>query len=425
MANQHTMGKRYHDRVALIETGEDGARVRIDLVESAQKTIDISYYTFTGGRFTNVMLSLLLAKADEGVHVRILCDGLTSLVYERKELKDALRAFETHPNIEVKYYEKFNLLTPWSWQKRLHDKIIITDGKLALIGGRNIGDKYFIQEEYQQRFVNDRDALVYHQGPGESVIGDMQHYYDQVWGYKHTKVRKKRITARQREQAGPTFAWLRALSARLRADQPELFQPLDWKERTYGAEAIEFVHNPLGRHKKDPWCLMALLEVASQAESSILVQSPYIIPTRSMRNLIRSYDIDMKLVTVLTNSKRSSPNPIAVAGYYNHRKAIVDRANKVYEYQGPGSIHSKSYLFDDSVSIIGTFNLDSRSSHINTESMLIIHSKGFASDLAHEMVAYVDNSVLVRDDYTYAGQAEDKRPFWLFSKLVRLFEYYL
>ncbi len=425
LTKDYTMGKKYHDRVALIETGEDGVRVRLDLVEAAHKTIDISYYTFTRGKFTNVLLSLLLSAADRGVHVRILCDGLTSLAYEKKELNDALRAFETHPNIEVKYYEKFNLLTPWAWQKRLHDKILIVDDKLALIGGRNIGDKYFMKDEYQQDFVNDRDALLYHDGTEESVIADMQHYYDQVWEYKHTKVHKKNITTKQREEAELTLAGLRAFAKTIRADYPELFQQPNWRERTLSAKAIEFVHNPLGRRKKDPWCLKALLEVASQAQSSIFVQSPYIIPTKSMQKLIRTYDINMELVTVMTNSKLSSPNPIAMGGYYNHRKMIVDKADQVYEYQGPDSIHGKSYAFDDAISIVGTFNIDSRSSYINTESMVIIHSEEFASDLKREIQTYMDNSVLVQADYTYGGEAKDKKPLWLFSKFVGLFEYYL
>lgn len=421
----YTMGKHYHDRSALIETGEKGARVRLDLIESAQTSIDISYYTLTRGEYTRVFFACLLAAADRGVHVRILCDGFTRYAYEIGELRKTLRGFETHPNMEVRYYEKFNLLAPWAWQKRLHDKLIIVDGKLALIGGRNIGDKYFMQDEYQQRFVNDRDALIYHEGTETSVIGDMQHYYNQLWEYKHTKVHRKRITKGQIARAEVSNQKAREHYRTVKGEHPELFQPVDWMKRTYPTKSTQFTHNPLGRKKKDPWTLKALLYLASQAQSSIFVQSPYIIPTRSMRTLIGEHDIAMELVSILTNAKRASPNPIAMGGYYNHREQIVDTVSQVHEYQGPDSIHGKSYIFDEEISVIGTFNLDSRSSYINTESMLIIESERFASNLGDAIQDYMDTSVLVQEDYSYGGVAKDTKPPWLFSKFVLLFEYYL
>ena len=97
-----TLEKNFNDRISLIESGEDGAKVRLELIESAQNTIDISYYTITNGKLTDAFLSLLLSAAERGVKIRILQEGLTYLTYERKELYDAFRAFELHPNIEIK-----------------------------------------------------------------------------------------------------------------------------------------------------------------------------------------------------------------------------------------------------------------------------------------------------------------------------------
>ncbi len=419
------MDQKYPDRVALIEPGAEGAQIRIDLIEAAQSTIDFSYYEISNGQFTSVLLSCLLSAADRGVKIRILQEGLTHLAYERGKLKEILRGFETHPNIEVKYYEKSNLLTPWAWHARLHEKIIIVDKKLALIGGRNIGNKYFLKDEYKKWYVNDREALIYKEGSQKSIIGDMHTYYDQLWEYKHTKPHRKNIWAKQREQRDISNEKLRIYYKKVKDEHPELFTRSDWMERTYPTKGVQFVHNTLGRNNKDPCCLKALLQLASQASSSIIVQSPYIIPTRRMRKVINEYDIDWDKVSILTNSKRSSPNPIAISAYFNHRKNIVDTVDQVHEYQGPDSIHSKSYVIDDSISIIGTYNLDSRSSYINTESMVIITSEKFTQELQLHIQTSIDNSMLVGKDYTYGGEAEDKKPLWLFSKLVGLFEYFL
>ncbi len=413
------------DRVALIESGSEGAKVRLGLVEAANTSIDIAYYTVTRGKYSKTLLSFLLNAADRGVQVRILQDGLTCIAYEKGALKDAMRGLETHPNIEVRYYEKFNPLVPWAWHNRLHDKTMLVDGKLALIGGRNIGDKYFLKDAYQNRFVKDRDALICKEGAHTSVIGDMQSYYDEIWNYKHTKPYKKKLTARQTKRGSLSNTALKEHYTLIRQEYPELFQKIDWGKRTMPSDGVQFAHNPLGRGNSDPWCLKLLLHLASQAEQSITVQSPYIIPTRAMRALAKRYDIDWNTVSILTNSARSSPNPIAMAAYHNHRNDIVDKTYQVYEFQGPASIHSKSYIFDDSISVIGTFNLDARSSYINTESMVLIRGEGFAQELGAHMAKERSSSALVGEDYTYKGKAEDKRPLWLFSKAVGLFGFLL
>ena len=415
----------YTDRVALIEQGSEGAQIRLDLIEAARSSIDLSYYTITQGPFTTVLFSCLLSAADRGVKIRILQEGFTRLVYERGTLKEMLRALETHPNVEVKYYEKFNLLKPWAWQTRLHEKLIIVDEELALIGGRNIGNKYFLKDEYKQWYVNDREALICKEGTQNSVIGDMQAYFDQLWEYKHTKPHRKNIPAKQKKQGEVTHEGLRTYYKKVKDEHPDLFPEIDWIEKAYPAEGVQFVHNPLGRMNKDPWCLKTLLNLASEAQSSIMLQSPYIIPTRRMRKVISEYDIGWNKVRILTNSKRSSPNPIAIAAYYNHRKNIVDTVDQVHEYQGPDSIHSKSYIIDGSISIIGTYNLDARSSYINTESIVLITSERFAQELQGHIQTSMDNSLQVREDYTYEGEAEDKKPLWLFSKFVGLFEHLL
>lgn len=414
--------KIHMDRVALVESGSEGALLRLDLIEDAQSSIDVATYTFTNGTYTQTFLSCLLNAADRGVQVRILQDGLTRIAYERGFLKDALRGFETHPNIEIRYYEKFNPLIPWAWQTRLHDKIMVVDGKLALIGGRNIGDKYFLEDAYQHRFVRDRDVLIYQAGPQTGVIGEMQSYYDALWNYKHTKAHRKGLSTRQIRQGSLSNAKLREHYMETRK-QGAIH--VDWMERTQPTEGVQFVHNPLGRGNTDPWCLKVLLDLASQAQISIMAQSPYIIPSRRMYTVAKQSNVDWKKVSILTNSTQSSPNPIAMAAYHNHRDHIVDKAGQVHEFQGPCSIHSKSYIIDKSISIIGTYNLDARSSYINTESMVIIRCGKLAQELGQNMEKQRQRSALVEKDYSYGGLAVDKKPLWLFSKVVGLFDFLL
>lgn len=63
-----------------------------------------------------------------------------------------------HENMELKLYEPLDLIRPWTWNNRLHDKYIIADNKLAIIGGRNIGLRYFDPNNKQP--VNDRQVAL-------------------------------------------------------------------------------------------------------------------------------------------------------------------------------------------------------------------------------------------------------------------------
>src|SRR5690625_3565816 len=167
------------DRVVLLEDGTQSGMARIDLIENAQRTIDIAYYTLQKGVVTDTFLGLLLEAADRDVQVNILLDGIFHNL--RGNLKDIIYSFADHPNIQLKLYEPLHIMKPWTWNNRLHDKLMIVDDQFAIIGGRNIGDKYFIQEA-QKTFVEDRDVLIVSQMlNNQSVVYDMKNYFEKLW----------------------------------------------------------------------------------------------------------------------------------------------------------------------------------------------------------------------------------------------------
>lgn len=422
---------RKKDRVTLVETGADAAEVRINLIGNAQDTIDISYYILIEGKSTDVLVGSVLDAADRGVKIRILLDGIFNNM--KGHLKEAVYALELHPNVELKFYEPLNLLSPWTWNNRLHDKMIISDKDLALIGGRNIGDKYFFQEDMKENFVKDRDVIVFREDPlnnTSSVIDDMQDYYNRLWDYEHSKPPVSKLSPRKEAKAQRYKEEIRGQYQKFKDIYLSEPKKIDWYARTSPTESIKFVYNPLGRINQDPWCLRELLSLASQAEDSIFMQSPYIIPTKDIKDKINQYDIQLDQATVLTNSLYSSPNPFAISGYYNSRKEIVDQGVKVYEYQGADSIHGKTYIFDDDISVIGSFNFDARSSYINSESMVVISSKEFTRLLKETVVMDIDKSLVVDTDYTYIDNnlIEEGRVSWfkkIFIKVLSKFTWFL
>ena len=133
------LGKDSTDRVLLLENGYDSGVARIQMIQEAEQSIDIAYFSFGKGKTAELFLGTLLDAADRGVKIRILLDGICHGL--RGKMSDARFALASHKNIELRYYESVDLLKPWTWHNRLHDKIMTVDRKLSIIGGRNIGDK--------------------------------------------------------------------------------------------------------------------------------------------------------------------------------------------------------------------------------------------------------------------------------------------
>lgn len=285
----------------------------------------------------------------------------------------------------------------------------MADGKLALIGGRNLGDKYFVEETAEDRFSKDRDVLIfkdYSLDYNQSAVEDMGKYYDEIWDHEYSKASSEDLDDEDRAIGGRFNREYLGRYKEFSEEYRDEIRKLDWHKKTIPTDGVRFVYNPIGMGNMHPRCLEELLYLGEEARESVFVQSPYIIPTRRIKKSFEEYDIDLNKVTMLTNSLYSSPNPLAVSGYLRHRENIVDSGVVVYEYQGEDSIHAKTYIFDDSISIIGSFNLDARSSYINTESMVIISSEEFADILKGRIQVDLDKSLKVGKDYSYLDDAD-------------------
>lgn len=389
------------DRLVIVEERVDGAVVRINLLENAKESIDIAYYAVHDGISSDIFYGLLVEAAERGVTVRLLLDGIFHNL--RGGQRSTLQALVSHPNITVAFYEKLNLLQPWTLNNRLHDKIMIIDGKYALIGGRNIGDKYYV-EAYDKPIVKDRDVLIINEsGDEESVLRHFEEYFTDLFTPRYTSV----VQPAQSE-----YAFLIETVEQNRAIYPARFiDPIDWISVSHPTNAISLVTNPITRMKKEPTLLLELLSLFAFAQDSLLIQSPYIIPTGSMGH----YSLGVGVApTVVTNSVAASPNPFASAGYLATRGSTDSR----YEYYGDGSIHAKTYIIDSRISVIGSFNLDSRSSFLSTESVVVIDSEPVAEALTAHIA---DLQAQSRVDHPALYQT----PLWkkLFLGVMRLFAY--
>lgn len=281
-------------------------------------------------------------------------------------------------------FEPFSLLKPRTWNNRLHDKLIIVDNKIGLIGGRNIGDKYFVENKNSSTYSKDRDVIIYDEKENknkDSSLYAMSKYFNYIFFYKHSKQVDLRISKSRKRKMQKEKERLKDLYKTFQKDYKKEVKEIDWKSKTYKSEGVKFVFNPIARGSSDPWVYRKLLKLANESKSSILIQSPYIIPTKNMREKFKKISLKDKEVTMLTNSLSSSPNLIAIAGYLNYKQRLVESDVKLFEYQGPRSIHGKSYIFDNNISVVGSFNFDACSFYLNSESMVIVWNVNLTKNL--------------------------------------------
>lgn len=426
-------GLESNDRVALIEGREDAAITRIDLLETATETLDISYYAMQGGDAIKVFFGSVVDAADRGVDIRIMLDGIFHNL--RGSDRDIVYALKAHPAIELRFYEPFDFLRPWTWHNRLHDKFIIADQQLALIGGRNIGDKYFATDGYQGA-SNDRDVLIVKLDSDDgSAVDQMADYYQFLWNHEYTEPSIANLSRRQIRKAEDKLTALRSGLNEWKTQAPEWFdQAIDWQINSHPTDGVYFVHNPLERWNKDPLVWKELVKLTEQAETSVLIQSPYIIPTRAMKSYLDLDQIHADQIDMVTNSLAASPNIVAYSGYRNHRSRIAQSDINLYEYQGPHeSVHTKSMVIDEWVSIVGSFNLDARSTFLNTESVVVINSEPLAEEIQQtlEQTILAESLFVDKDGEYLQEQAELAAPVsflkksvtFLLSIVVRLFEH--
>lgn len=389
------------DRVALAESPSEGFDSRLHIIDEATERIDVSYYAMHMGETTDLFLGALLNAADRGVQVRIIVDAQSGGLTQSHS--DYAAALGAHPNIELKVYNPINLLKPWTWNGRLHDKYIIVDDRLLLLGGRNIGDKYFEPEGYESGLSLDRDVLIYNTAwDGEtedSVLFRVREYMDELWDSAEVR----QIFPEDTRNGTEKRQELQKDYDRFRAEHAALFDHAgdDYETWTYPANRISFIHNDTQASVKEPKVGYTLGQLLLSAEDSVTMQSPYIILDPLLQGLLEQLGEKSVDGRILTNSVSTSPNPIACTAYYGDRDDVLESGLELWEYQGEDSIHAKSYVIDDRMTVVGSYNLDPRSAYLNTELLLVIDSPEFTAHFEEIQDAYFRQSLQVTEQGEY------------------------
>ena len=393
-----------------LSTGTESLQYRIALIRAAEKSIDLQYYTIHDDVSANLLLEALILAAQRGVRVRFLIDNISM-----SEVDRTLTILDGVKNIEIRVFNPIvtrhqsylSRITGFISDfgkafKRMHNKALIADNQLAIIGGRNLGDEYF--EAHSDNNYKDADMLT--AGP---ITARISQSFDRYWNgddtFPITLLRKpvhaqqeidglrQELKAHWEKEAkteGGKKTLLSNLSERLKRGEVGLI----WAKAELRADEPEKINeHPDDAISKPKDSLQKLTE---NAKEEFVIISPYFVPREEGVAWLTGLAARDIKVRILTNSL-SSTDVIAVhTGYRRYRETLIKGGVELYEFKAiddkhpkqrlfggtapaNASLHAKMYIVDRKDLLIGSFNLDPRSESLNTEIALLVHSAEIAA----------------------------------------------
>jgi len=417
----------------MLAVGVDGFLTRVQMVNAAERALDLQYFIFRADETGRLLTDAVLRAADRGVRVRVLVDDGETI-----EGDEQLAALDAHPKIEVRIFNPFAYrghstlvrfleftLNVSRLDYRMHNKLMVADNAVALIGGRNIGDQYFQIDPDSQ--VADDD--VFAAGP---IVRELSVTFDEFWNCaiaipvralaKGTTsdaalvgYRKALNEHRQQLKADGTDYAGRVATGEPLAGMLSGRLPLVWAhaQLVYDSPEKKRVDKDgmVGRLMHRP-----VADAVAAVQSELLMVTPYFIPGDEGMKLfgdLRKRDVRVR---ILTNSLESTPVLIAHSGYMRYRLPLLEDGVGIYEVRsllgnargsgqtekmaryGNYSLHAKLFVFDRRRLFIGSMNFDQRSMHLNTEIGLIIDSP----ELAQQTAARFESMVSPPNSYELA-----------------------
>jgi putative cardiolipin synthase len=420
----------------LLTTGRDAFQSMVALVRLAEKTLDLQYYIWRADRTGRILLAELIAAADRGVRVRLLLDDM-DLAWE----DDELQKLSSHRQIEVRIFNPFAnrdaglpeiLFDLKRINHRMHNKAFIADNSVAVIGGRNVGDRYFSVNER----ANYRDLDLYVAG---RLVHEASASFDMFWNSEWS------VPVAYIDADGDGEGRIPALKAKLENAITSGESPYDIVENTDSAQTLvarrferliwtdqarllaDFPNKPETKESVVLNQIVPMLNGDLQRE--LLLEMAYLIPgTRGVKRLCRLVDEGIK-VRILTNSFQSNDVVAAYAGYRKFRESLVgcgvelfemrtdaDFVKRDWNWLKPSSaayLHTKAAVMDGDYVLIGSFNVDPRSVELNTEIALAVRNKR----LAEQVTKFITDGMkpanayhlkLVDGELVWSGKEGDK-----------------
>ena len=363
------------DRAALVLDNQDALDLRLQMIAGAKDSILLSSFDIRDCESGRDVFAALLAASERGVDVQILWDGMSGMLHGSAPV---FRALGSRDNVEIRFYNEPNFLLPWTFNGRMHDKYLIVDHRLMVLGGRNTFDLFLGDYVSDDDKSHDNDVLVYNTAAtlDHSVIGQVEDYFGEVWNQAETRPVLDSVPFWANGSNADAVAVLRARPSY--ALQP---QPIDYAALTVAVDRITLLHNPTNILAKEPTLWWQLQQLMEAAEDTVYLQTPYAVLNGPMYDGLARVSAP---VEIQLNSVAVGDNFVASSDYLTNKPRLLDTGVTVWEWFGDYSSHGKAALIDD-LAIVGSYNWDLRSTYLDTELMLVVDGDAFHDQLERHL----------------------------------------
>ena len=422
----------------ILPVGVDGLLLRLELIERARQSLDLQYYIFRYDESGVLIANALMRAAQRGVRVRILIDDGETVAGD-----DQLLALAGQANTAVRVFN------PWRYRGhnrllrgtefvfsrtrldyRMHNKLFVVDGVIAVFGGRNIGDQYF-QVDPESQFADDDVFAI------GAAVDELARTFDRYWSSElavpaQALARGRRAAAARAQAPGtPHAVPEKAESAganftdKLHAGEPLAAilsggSPLVWAHAEVACDSPDKKRVAEGA-RIGSLMYAPVANAIAQTQSELTLVTPYLVPTPGELRLLEDRLIQHRRVRILTNSLESAPDLAAQAGYMHYRMPLLRQGAQLFEVRarldsvrgsgqsakisryGNYALHAKLMVFDRSSVYVGSMNFDQRSVRLNTEVGLVIQSP----ELAQQTVRRFDAMTQPQSAYSVTLQPAD------------------
>jgi putative cardiolipin synthase len=389
----------------LLADGDHALEARLTLIRHAERSIDVQTYLLAADGTGLQVLQGLRDAAVRGVRVRLLVDDLYAASAD-----PLLASLALQPGVQVRLFNPLptrgsNLALRVAGSlgdfsrinHRMHNKLFLVDGAFAIAGGRNLADEYYARS----RAANFVDMDVMATG---AVVGELAALFDRYWN-SDAAWPLQELVAREVAAPLPPSDVMAPLAGPDRFGHLPLQAQLEagHLQQVYARVGVlaDTPEKAAGHVGGAGTAQSQALRAMEQAQSSLLIVSPYFIPDeRGVKMLQAAVDRDVQ-VAVMTNSLAATDEPAVHSGYARYRKALLQMGVALHEMGSAlvrdagvpevargslGRLHAKLAVIDQRRLLIGSMNMDRRSGHVNTEMALLVDSP----ELAAQLVAGLD-----------------------------------
>lgn len=391
--------------VMVLSGNRDAFAARALSGRAAMRSLDMMYYLWRGDMTGGLLLAEVLAAADRGVRVRLLIDDINT-----RGLDPEYLALTGHRNIEVRLFNPAKnrvaslrrgvemLLRLFTVTRRMHNKAWIVDGRIAIVGGRNIGDTYF--DAAADFNSHDMDALLI--GP---AVAEVEAIFDMFWNSALVLP----IRSLWKDRASDLVGFRRNLAV-AGGREARLYLAKGWQDGelpaflargpvmcwTATARVLSDPPEKTQRAEKERWLITVLAPLLAGAEREARITTAYFVPGGDgVEGLCRIAGRGVA-VSVLTNSLASTNQVTVHGGYAQARPRLLKCGVRLFELRPRDpehaktvlrgidrvSLHTKNFSIDGRIGFIGSFNFDLRSAYLNTEMGLLFDEPALVAAIA-------------------------------------------